>query len=403
MKIGILRETRIPPDNRAPLSPDQCRLIEDEFPGAQLIVQPSNDRCFKDSAYSQLGIPVKDNLDECDVLLGVKEVEPEKLAPHKTYMFFSHTIKMQDHNKGLLKAVLDKQIRLIDYETLTDSKGIRIIGFGRWAGLVGTYNGLRALGIRAGLQEIPLPQDCGGLDNMMKRASLVKLPPVRIAITGDGRVAGGSEEMLNAFGIQKVTAEDYLARRNFDAPIYVQLDPEKYNRRKDGKTFDLYHFFNNPAQYESNFSRFCDKTDLLIMAAYWDPAAPVLFTTDQITGEPFTIKVIADITCDLNGSVPTTVRTTTFQQPYYDYNPCTGKDEEAFSNDSNITVMAINNLPNGLPVEASMDFGHNLIKNVLPYLLYGDNENIIARATIAEGGKLTADYHYLAGWVNEPD
>jgi saccharopine dehydrogenase (NAD+, L-lysine forming) len=403
MKIGILRETRIPPDNRVPLTPDQCRLIEDEFPGAQLIVQPSNDRCFKDSAYSKLGIPVQDNLDECDVLLGVKEVDPGTLAHHKTYMFFSHTIKMQDHNKGLLKAVLDKHIRLIDYETLTDSKGIRIIGFGRWAGLVGTYNGLRAMCIRLGLQEIPLPQDCGGLDNMMKQAASVILPPLRIAMTGDGRVAGGSEEMLHAFGIQKVTTEDYLALRNFNAPIYVQLDPEKYNRHKAGKTFDLYHFFNNPGEYESDFIRFCDKTDLLIMAAYWDPAAPVLFTASQVTHEPFTIKVIADITCDLNGSVPSTVRTTTLQQPYYDYNPCTGKDEKAFSRDSNITVMAINNLPNGLPVEASMDFGHNLIKNVLPYLLYGDNESIIARATITEGGKLTADYHYLAGWLNEPD
>jgi alanine dehydrogenase len=403
MKIGILRETRIPPDNRAPLSPDQCRLIEDEFPGAQLIVQPSSDRCFKDSAYRLQGIQVQENLDACDVLLGVKEVDPGMLVPQKTYMFFSHTIKKQDHNKGLLKAALDRHIRLIDYETLTDSKGIRIVGFGRWAGLVGTYNGLRAMSIRMGLREIPLPQDCNGLDKMMKQASSVKLPSLRIAMTGDGRVAGGSEEMLNSFGIQKVTVEDYLARRNFETPVYVQLDPEKYNRHKAGKTFDLYHFFNNPGEYESNFSRFCDKTDILIMAAYWDPAAPALFTADQAANEHFTIKVIADITCDLNGSVPSTVRTTTFQHPYYDYNPYTGKDEEAFSRDANITVMAINNLPNGLPVEASMDFGHNLIKNVLPYLLYGDNESIIARATIADGGKLTADYHYLADWVSDPD
>jgi alanine dehydrogenase len=209
--------------------------------------------------------------------------------------------------------------------------------------------------------------------------------------------------MLHAFGIQKVTVEDYLTRQYTDTPVYAQLDPEKYNNHKEGKAFNLYHFFNHPGEYESSFGRFCDRTDLLIMASYWDPGAPVLFTTSQMKDVNFRIRVIADITCDLNGSIPSTIRTTTFQQPYYDYNPYTGVEEKALSNAANITVMAINNLPNGLPLEASVDFGHHLIKNVLPFLLYGDHENVIARATIAENGKLTANYNYLAHWISRPD
>jgi alanine dehydrogenase len=403
MKIGILRETKSPADNRVPLTPKQCRLIQEEFSGTRVIVQPGNDRCFEDNEYKNEGIVVKNDLNECDILLGIKEVDPQHLVPGKTYFFFSHTIKKQSHNKGLLKAILDKRIRLVDYETLTDSKGVRIIGFGRWAGLVGTYNGIRAMCIRHKIPGLPHPQECRGLEDMMKKASSIRLPPLRIAMTGDGRVAGGSEEMMSAFGIQKITLEDYLNKVNFEAPVYIQLDPEKYNRNKFGDAFKLPHFFTFPQDYTSNFSRFCDKTDVLIMAAYWDPRAPILFTSNHLKDNSFRIRVIADITCDLNGSVPTTIRTTTFKDPYFDYNPLTGREEQAFSDPANITVMAIDNLPCGLPMEASMDFGYNLIKNVLPLLLYSDNENIIARATIAEEGKLTANFHYLADWVNQPD
>lgn len=403
MKIGILRETKTPVDTRVPLSPEQCRLIEEEFQGTSVFVQPDNNRCFTNSEYEEEGISLQDDLSDCDVLLGVKEVVPLELVPGKTYFFFSHTIKKQSHNKGLLKAVLEKHIRLVDYEMLTDSRGIRIIGFGRWAGLVGTYSGIRAMCIRLKIPGLPPPQECCDLDEMMTRASCIHLPPLKIGVTGDGRVAGGSEEMMNAFGIQKVTLDDFLNTPSFGVPVYVQLDPEKYNRNKSGKAFELQHFFSNPQDYESNFTRFCDKTDLLIMAAYWDPRAPVLVTPGQMKNKTFRIRAIADITCDLNGSIPSTIRTTTFKDPYYDFNPLTEKEEMAFSNPSNITVMAINNLPCGLPKEASTDFGHNIIKGVLPLLLLNDPENSIARATITSGGQLTSNYNYLADWVNQPD
>ncbi len=403
MKIGILQETKIPPDHRVPFSPEQCKMIEEKFPGTEVFVEPGNNRCFTDKQYTDRGIKVKSDLSDCDILMGVKEVDPVRLIPGKTYLFFSHTIKKQSHNKHLLKAVLDKCIRLIDYETLTDSKGMRIIGFGRWAGIVGTYTGIRAMCIRQNFCVLPHPEDCSGLEEMLYQASTKALPPFRIALTGDGRVASGAVEMMKAFGITKVTVENYMSITDYIQPVYVQLDPEKYNQNKLGKTFDLQHFFNNPGEYKSSFGRFCDNTDILVMAAFWDPKAPVLFTPDQMKDSSFRIRVVADITCDLKGSVPSTIRTTNFREPYYDFNPITGKEEAPFSNPGNITVMAIDNLPCGLPVEASVDFGQNLMENVLPLLLAGDNDNIIARATIAREGKLTAKYNYLADWVNQPD
>jgi saccharopine dehydrogenase (NAD+, L-lysine-forming) len=400
MKIGILRETKTPPDNRVPLSPKQCRQLEDLYTGLQVLVQPSTFRCFQDEDYEREKIRLNEDLSACDILMGVKEVNPQYLMQDKTYLFFSHTIKKQRHNKALLKAILEKHIRMIDYEILTDKNGLRIIGFGRWAGLVGTYNGLRAMCIRYHLPGLLPTQECPRLKDMLDQASACKLSPLRIAITGDGRVAGGSEEMLRAFGVHKVDVEEYLNIRQPAKPVYVQLGPDKYHRNIMGNPFDLHHFFSFPHVYESSFDRFIERTDLLVMAAYWDPRAPVLFTQDQMNTPGFSIRVIADISCDLNGSVPSTIRTTTFSDPFYDYNPKTGKEEAAFCHPDNITVMTIDNLPCGLPVEASIDFGEKLLNFVLPLIMNGDPDKIIAGATIAEKGQLTEKYKYLEEWLN---
>jgi len=400
MNIGILRETKTPADSRVPFSPSQCRQVEDEYPGIRIFVQPSPTRCFTNKEYSDEGINLTDNLDHCDVLLGVKEVKTRYLLPDKTYFIFSHTIKKQPYNKGLLQAILEKKIRLIDYEMLTDGKGVRIIGFGRWAGLAGTYTGLRAWSIRHGSASLVPVQDCNGLEDMMQRASASNPGIVRIALTGDGRVAGGAEEMLNAFGVRKVTTKEYLTRDHFDGPVYTQLDPSKYTLHQSGGEFNLHHFFNFPEEYTNNFGRFCPKTDLLIMAAYWDPRAPVLFTAQDMLKPDFNIRVIADITCDIMGSVPSSLRTTTFTEPFFDYDRSLQKEARPFSDPENVTMMTIDNLPCGLPREASIDFGHHIVKNIVPLLLGEDNENIIERATIAREGRLTNRYSYLEEWVN---
>jgi saccharopine dehydrogenase (NAD+, L-lysine forming) len=400
MNIGIIRETKTPADSRVPFTPKQCGLLQKEFPELKIFVQPSSIRCFTNEEYIHEHITVTDDLSHCNVLMGIKEVSPEQLIPQKTYFFFSHTIKKQSHNKKLLKTVLEKEIKLVDYELLIDSRGMRMIGFGRWAGLIGTYNAFRAWCLKYGIPGLPPPQKCNSLEELRKYAASVKIPPVRIAVTGDGRVAGGAEEMLDIFGITKINTETYVELTTTDKPVYTQLDPSKYNRHSDGMPFDLQHFFSFPQQFQSEFPRYCKNTDMLIMAAYWDPRAPVLFMPDHMKADDFNIRVIGDITCDLNGSVPSTIRTSTFNDPYYDFNPFTGKEEAAFSNPRNITVMAIDNLPCGLPREASEDFGHTLTNQVMGCIMKEDGDNVISRAVIADQGQLMPRFGYLHEWVN---
>jgi hypothetical protein len=403
LKIGILRETKIPPDNRTPLPPAQCRQAMEMFPGMKIVVQSSQGRCFSDQSYIDEGITVTHNVDDCDILMGVKEVDPMQLLAGKTYFFFSHTIKKQNHNKLLLRKILDLGIRLIDYELLTDRQGIRIIGFGRWAGLVGTYNGIRAYCLKNHVCVMHRPEECLGLEEMIRESSAVHLPPLRIAVTGDGRVSGGSEEMLQAFGISRVRVDEYLQVPFFQKPVYVLLGPAQYHTAINGQGFNLTDFFVHPKHYYGTFHRFCQNTNMLINATYWNPQSPLLFSPEQMKDELFSIRVIADITCDLKGSVPCTLRTSTFREPYYDCNRLTLQEERAFSNPDNITVMAIDNLPCGLPMEASRDFGRDLLERVFPLWVTEDKEQVIARATIANKGTLTPGYRYLEPWVYGSD
>lgn len=402
MKIGILRESKKPPDTRVPLTPGQCRYIIQNYPGIRISVQPSPFRCFSDEQYHEEGICLTNDLNDCDILMGVKEVATDLLIPDKTYFFFSHTIKKQNHNRNLLKAILEKKIRLIDYELITDDKGIRLIGFGRWAGIVGAYHGIRAFCLKNGTGTLPPPQNLQSLDEIFKAVGRQVLPPVRLVITGGGRVAKGAEEIMQHAGIEKMPAEEFLKADSLARPVYVQLDPGDYNRHKSGKHFDLYHYFRAPEKYESNFDRFGSRADILIMAAFWNPKAPLLFTKEDMRGKKFSIRVIADITCDMNGSVPSTIQTSTFENPYYDYNPFTDKAETAFSDPGNITVMAIDNLPCGLPREASADFGEMITAHIIPQLVKNDPHDNLERATISIHGDLTAPFSYLYDWVFQP-
>jgi saccharopine dehydrogenase (NAD+, L-lysine-forming) len=406
MKIGLLREIKKPFDKRVPLSPGQCRDLKKKYSGLDFIVQSSGVRCFKDSEYINEGIPVQENLSACDILMGVKEVDKDKLIPGKTYMFFSHITKRQEHNKALLKAILGANIRLIDYELLTDINGLRIIGFGRFGGLVGAYSGLRAFALRHG-KDAPKPAYlCKDLKDMKNEISNFEVPNIRIAVTGGGRAAHGAMELLNIAGVKKITVEEYLNKTGFDHPVYVQLEPEHYVKRMGGSSFgpghsfELQHFIDNPEQYENNFERFIPHTDMLISAAHWDPHAPVLFTTGHTKNKDFAIKVIADITCDINGSIPTTKRVSTIEEPFYDYNRSTGKLTEPFSNEKNITVMAVDNLPSALPKDASESFGEMLCGKVIPALLGDDTGEIIRKAAITLNGNLTENFKYLEEWVH---
>ncbi len=398
MKIGIIREGKVPVDHRAPLTPLQAREVMDKF-GVTVVAQSSNVRIFKDEEYASLGVEVVSSLEECDIILGVKEVPIDMLLEGKTYFFFSHTIKEQAYNRGLLNAILQKNIRLIDYEPLTNENGIRVIAFGRWAGIVGAYNAFWTYAQRYNLFQLRRAHECYDLEDLKSEYAKIKLPKLKIAVTGGGRVAKGAMEVLHGIGIRKVTPAAYLEER-FDEPVFTQLNTRDYNRHKEGEDFRRNEFYSQPEQYESDFVKFAHQTDILIASAYWDPHAPVLFTREDIINPHFKISIIADITCDIEGSIPSTKKPSTIDDPMYDYNPSDDAVEQALTDEGNITVMAVDNLPCELPRDASDSFGREMINNVLPHILGDDKENRIRNATIAENGKLTEAFSYLQGYVD---
>jgi saccharopine dehydrogenase (NAD+, L-lysine-forming) len=397
--LGLLREGRTPPDRRVALTPKKCVELQDTYPGLRVRVQPSPHRAFANQEYRDLGIEVSDDLAGCDVLLGVKEVPVAELLPGKTYCFFSHTIKKQPANRELLRTVLREHITLIDYELLTNEAGERVVAFGHWAGIVGAYNGLLTYGRKHGLFALKPAWQCVDMEDMQEEFFKVKrLPPIKIAVTGSGRVAQGAVEVLGRMGIRQVSVYDYLYL-SFSEPVYTQLRSSDYNRRRDGRVWDTANFHREPAAYESTFGNFLPVTDLLIACAYWDPAAPRLFSEEDTRRADFKLNTIADVTCDVNGSIPLTKRSTTIEAPAFDYNPANGELEAAYSGSANLTVMAVDNLPCELPRNASRDFGRQLLDQFFPHLLGGDAAGVVARATIASGGQLQPRYTYLADYV----
>ncbi|GAC1585820.1 MAG: NAD(P)-dependent oxidoreductase [Hymenobacter sp.] len=399
LTIGLIREGKTPPDKRVPLTPNKCVEALATFPGLRIVVQSSAVRSYADQEYRDLGIEVRDDVSASDVLLGVKEVPLDQLIPHKTYCIFSHTVKQQPANRNLLREVLKRHITLVDYELLTNARGERIVAFGRYAGIVGAYNGLLTYGRKHGLFALKPAHECLDMDDMQEEFFKVKkLPPIKLAVTGSGRVAQGALEVLDRMGIRRVSVYDYLYL-DFNEPVYAQLRSSDYNRRRDGRVWDTADFHRNPQEYESTFGNFLPVTDLLIACAYWHPAAPRLFEEADTRRPDFRITTIADVTCDVDGSIPTTRRASTIAEPAYDYNPQTGALEPPYSRPGNLTVMAVDNLPCELPRNASRDFGRQLLDNLFPHLLGPDAAGVIARATIATGGQLTERYRYLAEYV----
>lgn len=398
IKLAIIREEKEPQDTRTPITPAQAQLIKNNFSNVDIVCQSSNIRCYTDEEYQADGIEVVEHVDDADILLGVKEVKIDSLIAGKTYLFFSHTIKKQPYNQLLLKSIVEKDIRLIDYECLTDEKGIRVIAFGRWAGIVGAYNAFWTYGRKYGAHALKRANDCRDLTELFSELSKLKLPPIKIAITGNGRVSKGGLEVLEAAGIKRVDPEQYLFQQ-FDEPVYTQIDVDVYTKRKDGTAFSFDHFFKHPDAYKSNFKTFYKTTDILVMAAYWDPQAPKLFQLDDVRDHAFRIRVIADITCDIEGSVPTTIRPTTIDDPVYDYDLQKLQELPAFSEDTQLSVMSIDNLPNELPRDSSNSFGEQLIEHVLPNLLDDNDQTMIANATVAAVGDLTEKFEYLRDYL----
>lgn len=397
IKIGVLREEKNPPDKRVPLTPLICSDLVVKNSNLEIVVQPSKVRCYSDDEYTAFGVPLQEDLSDCDILMGVKEVPVEKLMPGKKYFFFSHTIKKQSHNQKLMKALIEKKVQMIDYETLTDKNHNRIIGFGRYAGVVGAYNGILGYGLKYDLFRIKPAHLCRDRAEMEEELKRVKLPNIKIALTGGGRVANGAIETLSALRIRKVTPEEFLMM-SFREPVYCQLNPRDYVERPNDHNFDLNDFFTHPEHFVSKFPAFTKVTDLFISAHYWDPRSPKMFTAEDIKAKDFHISVIADITCDMDGSVPSTIRSSTITQPFYGYNMRTDKEDLPFNKET-ICVMAVDNLPCELPRDASDDFGKDLTERVLPNILGEDVDQVIERASICKNGKLGVTFEYLSDYA----
>lgn len=398
MTFGIIKERKTPPDRRVVFSPDELTRLQAQFPQANIKVESSDIRVFSDEAYIEKGIKVTANVDDCDVLIGVKEVPIESLIPNKKYFFFSHTIKKQPYNRKLLQAILAKNIELYDHETIVDEKNHRLIGFGRYAGIVGAYNGIRAFGLKYELFDIAKAETLPDQKALIERLRKNRLPNIKIVLTGRGKVAYGAKEMLDGMKLKEVSVENYLTK-SYDEPVYTFIDTPDYNKRKDGGAFDKKEFYTQPELYESDFERFAEVSDILITGHFYGNGAPVILSREMLRSPKCKLKVVADVTCDIDGPIACTIKPSTIANPVYGYLPSEHK-EVAFNHPSAITVMAVDNLPCELPKDASEGFGEVFLERVIPAFFNNDADGILHRAKITENGKLTSRFAYLQDYVD---
>ncbi|WP_296638192.1 NAD(P)-dependent oxidoreductase [Polaribacter sp.] len=398
MKFGIIKERKNPPDRRVVFSPSKLAQLKSEFPESKVVVEQSDIRIFSDAEYQNKNIKVTDDISDCDVLLGVKEVPIGALINNKKYFFFSHTIKKQPYNRALLQAVLDKNIELYDHETIIKANGARLIGFGRYAGIVGAYNGFRAIGLTSETFKLPKAESLDSQQELITQLKNISFSPIKILLTGNGKVAYGAKEMLDAMNIKEVSVEDYL-NKAFHETVYCLADVLDYNKRKDGLVINNFDFYKHPEKYESNFMRFAAVTDFFIAGHFYGDGAPFLFTREDAKHENFKINYVADISCDIDGPVASTIKASTIENPVYGYDPLK-EDEVNYKNENAIVVMAVDNLPCELPKDASEGFGEMFLEHVIPAFFNNDKDGILKRAKMTENGKLTPRFSYLQNYVD---
>ena len=390
--IGLIKEGKIPADNRVALTPAQCRWLLKNVPGCRIIVERSAVRCFSDAEYAHAGVELSDTLDACDLLLGIKEVPVDALLPGKTYLFFSHTRKQQPYNRALMQAMVQRQITLIDYECLEHDDGQRIIGFGFFAGVVGAHNGIMAYGNRTKQFNLGRVYQSKDYRELIHTYFGLKLPHIKIAITGSGRVAHGILEVMNLMDVQDVYPDEFLSRE-FTYPVYVHLKGGDLYRHKQHNNYNRIHYHEHPEEYDCLFEQYTKQADILMNGVYWDKQVPRLFEWEALQDKAFRIQTIADITDDAGGSVPCNLGDGTIADPVYGVDKITRQKTAAYVN-SSVDVMAVGNLPNELPRDASRYFGEQLIKYVLNDIINGGSA-MIERATILQKGKLTPWFDYL--------
>src|SRR5690554_1528834 len=405
MKIGIIRETKIPTDNRVAFTPIQIKNIQNKYKDISFVIQKSDIRAYHDYEYEELGLEVKEDVSDSDILFGIKEAKINTLIPNKHYFFFGHIAKMQTYNKPLIKKMMELGITFTDYEYLVDENNHRLCAFGWWAGAVGAYNTLRAFGLRDKIFELPIPGLKFTLKDLIDYAAANKDYSCKIVVSGKGRSSQGVQFVLNQIGFKKLDNDEFLKNSSNEPRVYTVAYIDSMVKRIDqeNEAFDRNHFRNNPESYKSDFLKFSRIADVYIPCHFWNQYDPIYLTEEDLRNEDMKIRVIGDVTCDIKGSIKSTVRSSTHDEPFYDYNPFTEKEEEAFSSDRNITVMAVDTLPNALALETSKYFGEKLMENIVENLLSENvlENEIIRRATILNKGELTDKYLYLKEFANQ--
>lgn len=398
IKFGIIKEGKTPPDKRVVFTPAVLAKFKKQFPQAEIVVESSDVRIFKDEDYREKGFVVTNDLSDCDVLLGVKEVPIEQLIPNTKYFFFSHTIKQQPYNRDLLRAILDKNIELYDHEVLVEANGNRLVGFGRYAGIVGAYNGFRAYGLKHHLYTLPKAETLLDQNELIFELRQIPLPNIKIVLTGSGKVAFGAKEMLDAMEIKQVDVDSFL-NEEFDFPVYARIDILDYNVHKEGKKTDRSHFYRNASEYASDFGKFAEIANFFIAGHFYADGSPYILTQEMLASPKNKISVVADVSCDIDGPVACTIRPSTIADPIYGYD-AKSHSEISFLDKNSIAVMAVDNLPCELPRDASEGFGEIFLEQVIPAFFNKDQDGVLERAQMTTSdGQLTQKFSYLTDYV----
>ena len=396
MKIGIIKEYKNPPDKRVVFSPEKCVEVVKKYPEVKFLIESSDIRCFSDDEYESIGLEIVDDLSECDILIGVKEVPIEKLIVNKKYFFFSHTIKKQPYNKKLLQEILKKNIELYDHETIVDKSNNRLIGFGYYAGVIGAYNGFRAYGLKKKLFTIPKAIELKDRVEFNQTLKQIKIPNIKILLSGKGRVGSGTKEVLDFLKIKQVSTDDFVDKE-FDEAVYTNIDVLDYNYSNSIEN-SISNFYNFPEKFESTFSKFSSVADIYFAGHYHNPKAPKLITNQDMKENSFNIDVIADISCDIDGPIASTIRPSTIDNPIYGFHKSNSIECDFLDPDA-IAVMAVDNLPCELPRDSSEMFGDMFLKYVIPSFFNHDKEDILKNSKMTSNGKLTPRFKYLSDYV----
>jgi len=437
MKFGIRNEDKSQWERRVPLVPVDVRALRDA--GLPAVVQASPRRAFADAEFASAGVPVQEDLSDCDVIIGIKEIPPARIEAGKIYLFFSHVIKGQPANMPMLRRLLELKATLIDYERIVDEKSRRLIFFGRHAGLAGMINTLWALGKRLDIEGVPSPfsrlkqarsyTDLSGAGEDLQRiaAAIEKdgvpdaVHPLVVGLTGYGNVSRGAQEILGRLPLETVSPAELRSaahdRSRSRKAIYqvVFAEGDWVEPLEAGTAFDLGDYYRRGTDgYRGVFERYVEHLSVLVNGIYWDYRYPRLLTLEQCrriwaAGRHPKLKVIGDISCDVNGSIECTVKATEPGNPVYVYEPAVGQATDGFTGHGPV-MMAVDILPAEIPRDASCDFSR-VLKRFLPEMDRADFSKDFAtlalpaelkRAVIVYRGELTPDYVYLKPFLDPP-